>query len=412
MNPQQPATDRHGSTAAESLWQFVRLRDYRVPDVPARSAAAKSWSAFKDLFHRVDEEALAPIKKEAELRALPEIRLQHLVPPIDWSVAAAALDTSLEDPLHSTATIATVQFVIGPPHCGHAQIVRQWGVRHDAELIEAPTVEQILAGDQRWFDAWPGPDRRWVLPDLERCYLRHASGLALVRELFARVANSDAGRGLIGCDSWAWAYLQRVWPLARPDALTLQGFDGDRLSRLFAQFAAAQRSGRLRFRNARTGDDMLSLAADAQEASPEIIQLAAHCRGNVGTARSYWRQRLRAEPEEDGQDLKTNPAQLPASEAAEEIVWVSAARQESAAQLEADEDSAIVLHALLLHNGLPAALLPELLPLPHHRCLAVLMKLREPGLVQLQDGRWSVDPLGYALARELLRGRDYLTDDF
>jgi hypothetical protein len=68
-------------------------------------------------------------------------------------------------------------------------------------LIEAPTAEQIRAADTRRLDTLPGPDRRWGLPNLEWCYLRHIRGLALVRELLARTASARAGRGLIGCDS-------------------------------------------------------------------------------------------------------------------------------------------------------------------------------------------------------------------
>jgi small conductance mechanosensitive channel len=47
-------------------------------------------------------------------------------------------------------------------------------------------------------------------------------------------ASGRLGKGIIGCDSWAWAYLQWVWPLAQPEALTMQAFDGEKLTRLFA----------------------------------------------------------------------------------------------------------------------------------------------------------------------------------
>lgn len=41
--------------------------------------------------------------------------------------------------------------------------------------------------------------------------MRHAGGLTLVRRLLERAVSGQLGRGLIGCDSWAWAYLQKVW---------------------------------------------------------------------------------------------------------------------------------------------------------------------------------------------------------
>lgn len=74
-----------------SPWEFVRLADYCLPAVATRSAFAKTWSSMKRLLRSADERAQAPIKKEADLRTLPELRLQHLAPPIDWAAADEAL---------------------------------------------------------------------------------------------------------------------------------------------------------------------------------------------------------------------------------------------------------------------------------------------------------------------------------
>lgn len=142
------------------------------------------------------------------------------------------------------------------------------------------------------------------------------------------------------------------------------------------------------------------------------MQLAAHCRGNVGTARSYWRQRLRLVDAEAAGEAELAAATPESDAAATQIVWVAESLQEPAAPVEADEGTALVLHARLLHNGLSEELLPRLLPLEAHCCLAILMRLQGLGIARLQDARWQVDPLGYALVRDLLRSRDYLTDDF
>lgn len=79
---------------------------------------------------------------------------------------------------------------------------------------------------------------------------------------------------------------------------------------------------------------------------------------------------------------------------------------------ERDDGPVLVLHALLIHGGLPEALLPELLPLPRARCMSLLLALRDAGAVRRVEGRWRIRALAYAAVREVLRGRDYLVDHF
>ena len=63
-------------------WQVVSLEDYAVPADLSASALKKRWRSFSSLFHDGSNEAdLA--RAEAELRALPNVRLANLVPPID-----------------------------------------------------------------------------------------------------------------------------------------------------------------------------------------------------------------------------------------------------------------------------------------------------------------------------------------
>lgn len=392
------------------LWEFVPVAGYEVPRVPARSALANAWSSARRTFLGAGEEAKAPVKDEAQLRALQEVRLEHLVPALDWRAAAAALDKQLETWVRTPDR--PVKFVIGQPHGGHAAILRQWGAMRGAAIIEAPDRGEILAGEARMPDGRPVSGRPWVLPNLEHFYLRHARGLSLVREVLEASESGRLGPGVIGCESWAWAYLQYVWAVPRPDALTLQAFDGPRLAQLLASGVTSPARQRIRFRNARTGNDILSVPVAVEGVGAEIAQLAAHCRGNAGTAIRYWRERLRAEPERDEAGPGEDGSEKGAVDEGEESIWVSAGMQEPAAFAELDEEIALVLHALLLHGGLPPALLPELLPLSHHQCMAILLRLRNAGLAQCRDERWSVEALAYATVRELLRSRDYLVDGF
>lgn len=404
---------KQDSASQPTLWEFVRLADYRVPSPVGASAALEKWASLKRAFRGNDSAEQAPVKAEADLRTLSQSRLQRLVGPIDWHCAAAALDAAMADWLHASKPDALVKFVIGQPHCGHPQILAHWAARHRASRVEAPSAEQILAGDERWFAAWPEADHLWVLPQLEHCYLRHADGLRLVRRLLEQAASGALGRGVIACDSWAWAYLQEVWPVPQPEALTLQAFDGLRLSRYLAELASCQGGGCLHFRNATTGKEVqLERGPDDSDACPEINHIAVHSRGNIGSAWSSWRASLRATPEQDdGAREQASELEQEANPDAE-IVWVSAALQEPVMPAEKGEGMAFVLHALLLHNGLPAFLLPKLLPQPDHRLASSLLQLQTQGVVMLVGERWQISASAYAVVRDFLRRRGFLRDDF
>ena len=403
------ASDPRAGTAASettpTLWEFVPLGDYQPPSMPASSALKDAWNALKRVFRNMETDIAEPAREEARLRSLPQVRLEHLVTPIDHDEPASALDVALGDWLEEAGKpTRAVRFVVGQPHGGNAETLRRWAARHDAPVIAPPSYAQILDGNTAWFDAWP-ENEPWVLPDLAHCYLRHARGLDLVRTLLERAESGGLGRGLIGCDSWGWAYLQRVWPVPRPDALTLQALDGPRLARLLTHQIEPGGRQRIHFRNAANGQDILTIPSTGDSGAEvtsctELAQLAAHARGNVGVALAYWCESLREQPESE--DVESEPA--------EENIWVSARIGEPSLPIESDEDIALILHALLLHDGLPASLLPELLPLPHHHCMALLLRLRNAGLVECGEDQWKVSATGYTPVRGLLQRRDYLTD--
>lgn len=421
MNQQkQQNSDQELSSSSEGpfkdpndrLWEFVPVSDYQLPGHSAHSAATMFWAYLKGLSKRSVGMASEPFIREPYLRYLPETRLKHLAPPIDWSIPAQSLNETLQAWLNFPEPDQPIKFVIGQPFTEHAQIVRLWAEMNEATLIEAPSVDQILSGDQSWFDSWPGEPSVWALPNLEHCYLRHINGLNLVRQFLEHAQMGRLGKGVIGCDSWAWAYLQRIWPVPRPDALTIQAFDGARLVRLLCGLMAPRQGMRIRFRNAATGKEIFSAPFEDEQINDEMIQLAAHCRGNVGAAIRYWRERLRSEPELDkakSENFDTGQKQLPAHE---EIVWVAAGLPEPILPVGTDEDTVLTLHTLLLHGGAPESVLSELLPFSSSGCMALLIRLRNAGIVECRQGRWNVHELAYAVVRSLLKTRDYLIDDF
>lgn len=407
-NQTHPTSD---SSAQTPLWEFVPPNDYTVPATQVRKAAAEAWRSFQQILRRKDV-ADTPFKDEQDLHALPQVRLEHLVPPLPWKDAAAALDAVLQKWTAAGVSEKSVKFFIGQPFSGHAEIVSLLGGRHQAIEIMPPSIEQILSNDESWFDSWPSSATFWVLPKLEYCYLRHANGLDLVRRLLSLAAKGQLGKGVIGSDSWAWAYLQRIFPLPQADAITLQAFDANRLQCLLYGLMQSQSKTEIHCYNALNGQEITGASGKEKQRQQEFVELAAHCRGNVAIATTYWRERLRYGPDEDVASGDEKTTARTGENRSDEHVWVAGMPPDPELPIGNDEEFLLLLHAMMLHGGLPEPLLDDLMPFSATRCRGLLVQLQQSGIVHCANGRWQVRAMAYIPIRRLLGARDYLTDFF
>ena len=403
-----------GNEKTQPLWQMVSLADYTLPTAPAREAAVKGVTALWRLIRGKDSKQVSPEKAEDQLRTFSETQLSRLSPAIDWHLGAKSLDIKLADWPDKKKQNIPIRFLIGPPYGGHTDILRLWAKMHGVSIIEPPVPEQILAQDKNWFSDLPDHDRPWVLPSLEHCYLRHADGLTVVRRFFERALSGRLGFGLVGCDSWAWSFFQKVGSFPQPGAITLQAFDSERLKVYFRELTLSSVPGLLRFRDSHSGGDILPACDTEKEAtpatSPFLKQLAAQSRGILGVAWMHWRNSLCAEPNE-------TPDPDPHSETGEHIVpkntiWLRAGFEEPSIPAGPNQDIAFVLHCLLFHNGLSVDLLAELLPLSRGEITSTLLLLKSGSLVEAHNNVWRVSALGYPVIRQFLKNNDYMVDLF
>ncbi len=404
-----------------SRWELIPLCEYRLPHAPTSTSARRRWLSLKRLLHRSEEEPAGPVKSEAELHALAPERLDALAGPLDWREAATALQQALEQRVISERAWV----LIGPPASGYGDLLAAWAQQQGAIHIPSPGYEGLDGDDRRWFAAWPEqPDQRrpWTLPRLERCWLRHPAGLGLVRAFFERLLAGRLGFGLIGCDSWAWAYLRFVVPTAGVRVLTFQAFDGERLVGWLTSLANADHRRPRRFRHAQSGNLLLRANDDEpqESAGVELRYLAAQSRGNAAAALRLWRARLRSEPEEpdatEAVDLDKDADAATATTATErdgaEVIWVAPA-VDLALPGGLDEPEALLLHALLLHDGLPPPILEALLPHARFQTQALLQQLAAVNVVTCDaDAHWRVSVFAYPAVRAFLADRDFLTDAF
>lgn len=402
----------------EPRWSLIPLAEYQRPQAPASTSARRHWLSLKRLLHRRKEEPQGPVKTEDELYRLASERLDAMAGPIDWSEAAMALQQALEQ----RVTTDCAWVLVGPPGAGYGDLLSCWAQQQGALCLQNPGYDH-LNSDHNWFTAWPeppDPERPWTLPRLERCWLRHPAGLGLVRAFFDRLLEGRLGFGVIGCDSWAWAYLRFVVPTARVRALTYQAFDGERLTHWFAELAGAADARARRFRHAQSGNLVLRVNDEETQDAPgtELRYLAAQSRGTAAVALRLWRARLRSEPEQPEATKEANlegdeqSADTSTERDGADVIWVAPA-VDFALPTGLGESEALVLHALLLHDGLLTGILETLLPFTRTQTHQLVQQLTATDVVMLDDdAHWRVRIEAYPAVRAFLADRDFLTDAF
>lgn len=283
--------------------------------------------------------------------------------------------------------------------------------------ITPPTPRQILAADEQWFEAFAEKNRLpWVLPALEQCYLRHVSGLSLMRRFFERLFSGGLNRGIIGCDSWAWAYLKHAMALSRTNALVAQSFDQQRLSFWFGELARRTNGIRPFFLQSDDGSKVLlpegetEAANGGKEVGDFLKKLATYSRGIPGVAWTLWRQSLNTLPETDYENGKEAAPQGKG----EKTLWVTPWDKMclTTPPLPPEKIQVLVMHALLLHNGLHQSILCHMLPFPAHELGQALILLGSLGILEQNEKKWRVSAAAYPAVRWVMADEGYLTDEF
>lgn len=396
------------------LWQYVEIERHILPaapvELPSRHGIAGRWRHFGARRKPAREGAGAV---EGERSSLSRALLQRLIPTPDWQAAAAALDAALAPHLAHGPSPVVPAIVLGLPHSGTAGILELWAKMRGWQVIQPPSYQQILAQDQRWLAQFGTRHLPWVLPRLERCYLRHHRGLALVQGLLELLGSGGAGRCLVGCDSWALAYLARVPPGMewKGPRLVAQSCDADRLAR-WLQPGDDGHGPPIVVREADTNLYVLPVTPAAETTADEATRpgsflkyLAAYSMGIPAIACAVWQDAL-------GKAILSSPAaNARMGPVGPQEVLVPSWKQLDLPTLPEDaREQAFVLHALLLHNGLPTPALSQVLPLSASEVVRSLHRLCNAALIETVDDHWQVRAIAYPAVSRLLGDVGYLTD--
>lgn len=145
-----------------------------------------------------------------------------------------------------------------------------------------------------------------------------------------------------------------------------------------------------------------------------LRDLAAASRGIQGVALAIWQRTLRAQPEE-GTESKPS-VQVQPDHADAPHCWVAPLHQLSFPVMPQASGRALglVLHALLLHDGLDESLLAMISGLAGHELGNVLLRLAQADIIARHEPgrRWQVTALGYPVARRHLQSWGFPVDSF
>lgn len=419
MTPESPSTSNQQVEPAQnlpSLWQYVPLNEYRVPAATIQSTFKTRLITFRNRLCTAKHPTAEPFQQAQDLKSLPERLLKQILPAADCHPHIHAIEDIVASWRDAPNQSDPAVFMINIPYSYTQDLLACWAESKALEIIDPPDPAGISGNIDTWMNRLAGKDGIWVLPHLEKCYLRHSSGLATVRRLFSELFSGRLGRGIIGCDSWAWAYLSIIFRVKSQLTRVSQGFDSEKLANWFYGTLPENKRQRFIFRQADTGryvirpaDPQTSDSGANMEPSAFLKDLAAYSRGIPGVALALWRRCLKGQPDTLQAQQKEN------TDSPQRVsVWVQSltGMEKPSMPKDTDRSHAFVLHGLLLHNGLTEDLIASVLSLPTEEIELALSELEMVGLIEKNDGIWRVSPVGYPVVREFLRTRGFLTDGF
>lgn len=406
-------SDKSNEGTEQKIWEFIPLNEFSLPSPPVTQKVKKQINFFKKLIKNEDENATEPFIQELDLEKLPTSKLDRIAPAIDWENGAKQFQQKINEWLSETSSYNhEIITFIAPPYSGYDEILKKWAANKNLDCVSPPGADQILSSDKSWFNN-PNENEPWIFPNLESAFFRHTEGLNLIRDFLDKAYSGALGKGIIGCNSWTWNYISYLWHGKFPNTFTLQAFDQNRLTDVFYSLSKKARYREFIFRQSDNGKYIIPENypdQDSGEKSDFLQSLAAYCRGNLGIAYDYWYSSPRLEPDEILSEEDENSSESPSNL----TVWITPWNQIKKPILPSDSkiEKGLILHSLLIHNGLPYEILKELLTLSPNQIMETLIILEEAEILSEMDGKWTVKPAGYPAVREFIQSNDYLVDQF
>ena len=394
-------TNHRDDKAEESqLRPFVPLSNFKTPSLPTDQAFQALLKKAKKLLRRGEQ---APFISSGDLESGTIESIDEIASPPACGPLADELERELDAWAKQESKGPRLKTMIFPPGY-RSNLLATWAVEKDCEILAAPSREALLAKDGDLLPDLTG-ESLLVIPNLERWFLRHPNGLEMMRQLLEAIHEVDR-RVLVGCDSWGWTFLSRAVGvdilLSGPS--TFEAFDGERLQRWFSGLIAQGEGTRYTYRLAKTGRDVFGDEEKDSGGTDYFVKLAARSRGIPWVAWRIWRSSLRSDlAGEENED--SGESTIPKSE--ELTLWIVEKEEKDLPQ-EYRESALLILHALLIHNGLTGDELELVLPQVRKRIF--LTGLLASGYLEKVDGIYKVPARVYPTCRSQLSSAGFPID--
>ncbi|KAA1176253.1 hypothetical protein FWJ25_03730 [Marinobacter salinexigens] len=365
-----------------------------------------------------------PFQSLDDLPVLSASQRHRFAPEPDFAAVANTILEQLTSDHSGNSAVGTVRLIVAPPFSGIREALARLPVVSGKESeqsgwrVVAPPDELLMddASARQWWDR-QDLEEPWVIPELADFWLRHTSGLALVRELLRRLSAGAAGQGIVGCSSWCWQFWRGYCPDLHVSPRCPAPLDAEHLGCWLE--ALSHQSGRKPVIARMTNDGLYVLPLEDDRAGKKLKRstflrdLASTSRGIHGVALAIWQRALRARPEEEAdQESDTvveGSSRLPQC-------WVAPLEQLSFPVMPQSNgrELGFVLHALLLHDGLNETSLELVTGLSNDGIAHVLSRLMRADIVSRADpaGHWHVTALGYLTVRRHLQSWGFPVDGF
>lgn len=354
------------------------LGEYAWPEMPTERTIISIAERVKNWFTQEDDE---PMVSADQLRRTEGQERDNAPAAPPCAPLEREIGTAL-DAWASQVDGQSTQFVLVLPPNQHRALLAEWAEHHDHPLLPTPDRSRLLTEVNQPFSL--EGEGILVIPELSHWFLRHRHGLTQVTRLLSAVS-ATRRPCIIGCNSWAWAYLCRAASASQwlPQARTFQAFDQHRLHSWLLSLDQCDTSQPTRYRESRTGDDVFQTDENGKCESDYFESLSALSLGIPWVAWNLWQRSVRTvrdddAPDDDDKDDDTDQTTL----------WL-VEHKEMVLTEDIRESALFILHALLLHGQLNREQLHHVLPASRSNAdmAPVTSKLIENGfIVERQDG--------------------------
>lgn len=351
---------------------FIPLKDYSAPAMPTQDSVRRWYSSFLRNLQSLQKDD----KKQSSLKEASKDVIDDAVQRPAYGSTVDDLNAEYLDWFNADdKNSERVRLLVLPP-CDCSNVIRVWAEKQSLNVLEAPSREAILQGfDEETIDS--NRDAPIVIPRLEDFFVRHHNGLHLIRSMLANINRANQ-QILIGCNAWAWHFLQAAIFADKilPAPHTLKPYDANRLKHWLRSMVEDDSDSelKLKFYGRYNQDD------DADTPSKFYFQLAALSRGAPWIAWAMLRARLELEP--DDAELSHRQRQQ-----AEDVtnLWISPTMERSIPH-QLRSAGQLVLHSLLIHG--PMTMDELQITLPSISDFNVVHGLQRLGLLEFDQQKF------------------------